>query len=194
MLTLANVLPAGAAKIRFHHWPTNRGWLRDSGPIFVRDLLGGGGLVALNWRFNGWAKYRELAMDDALPQRIAEATGAPRMRPDCGRSAESKRRMVLEGGSIDVNGRGACSPPRSACSARCSIVIPAWHAKRWKPPSGRSSACSKVMWLERGIAGDDTHGHVDDIARFVAPRTVLAAGNPTRRMQTTHPCARTCGA
>ncbi len=179
VLTLANVLPAGAAKIRFHHWPTNRGWLRDSGPIFVRDSVwdSGGGLVALNWRFNGWAKYRDWQKDAQLPQRIAEATGAPRIIPTR-TVGKSERPIVLEGGSIDVDGRGTMLTTAECLLSKVQCRNPGMAREELEAAFRQYLGVRKVIWLEGGIAGDDTHGHVDDIARFVAPRTVLAAWEP----------------
>ena len=103
LLTRTNVLPALAERIAFHQWPTNRGWLRDSGPIFVKNRAGK--VAVTNWKFNAWAKYNNWQLDDELPARVAALRGLPSFTAEVEGPAEW-RQMVLEGGSIDVNGRG----------------------------------------------------------------------------------------
>jgi agmatine deiminase len=171
-LTLANVLPGLKHRIAFHHWPTNRGWLRDSGPIFIKNKKG---KVALtDWRFNAWAKYRNWQLDNQLPGRIAELRGCPAFEA----SVEVKgreRQMVLEGGSIDVNGRGLLLTTEECLLSSVQQRNPGMTREEIEAALGRMLGIRKVLWLEHGIVGDDTHGHVDDIARFAGPRTVLAA-------------------
>ena len=111
VLHRANVLtesPEQAhSNIRFHRWPTNRGWLRDSGAIFLRRKRpeGGHDLAAADWRFNAWAKYKDWQLDDQLPAQISKLLRIPRYQPQIDLDGKPKR-IVLEGGSIDVNGRG----------------------------------------------------------------------------------------
>jgi agmatine deiminase len=172
ILTHANVLPALEASITFHQWPTNRGWLRDSGPIFVKDR---GGKVALtNWKFNGWAKYRNWKLDNTLPEKIAEVCECKQFDADIEAGGEL-RQMVLEGGSIDVNGRGLLLTTEECLLSPVQQRNPGMTRNEIEGALGRMLGVKKILWLERGITGDDTHGHVDDIARFVGPRTVLAA-------------------
>ncbi len=172
LLTHANVLPGLEARIAFHQWPTNRGWLRDSGPIFVRDKAGNVALT--NWKFNAWAKYKNWQLDNTLPEKIAEVRGC---RSFAARSklAAALRQMVLEGGSIDVNGRGLLLTTEECLLSPVQQRNPGMTREQIEAALGRMLGVKKVLWLERGIVGDDTHGHVDDIARFVGPRTVLAA-------------------
>jgi agmatine deiminase len=185
------VLPALESRIGFHRWPTNRGWLRDSGPIFVRGKAGGGtgnvaGNVAVtNWKFNAWAKYRNWQLDNTLPEKIAEARGCPafeaRMEAGDGYAAMDAApaagagQMVLEGGSIDVNGRGLLLTTEECLLSPVQQRNPGMSCEQIEAALGRMLGVKKVLWLERGIVGDDTHGHVDDIARFTGPRCVLAA-------------------
>jgi agmatine deiminase len=101
------ILKRAGAKIdqvSFHAWPTNRGWTRDSGPIFVRSAEGQVGLT--NWQFNGWAKYSDWHLDDQLPARVRELLGLSEWQPSVQNQDGAKYRVVLEGGSIDVNGAG----------------------------------------------------------------------------------------
>jgi agmatine deiminase len=163
------------ANLRFHRWPTNRGWTRDSGPIFVRDRSGE--VVITNWRFNGWAKYRNWQLDDQLPQRIAGLLGMSTVEPEWAAEG-SKRRVVLEGGSIDVNGRGLLLATEECLLSRTQQRNPGMSRKAIECVLGRFLGARKVLWLECGIAGDDTHGHVDDVARFVSANTVVAAVEP----------------
>ena len=189
ILTDTNVLPALETRIGFHRWPTNRGWLRDSGPIFVRDK---NGAVALtNWKFNAWAKYRNWQLDNTLPEKIAEVRGYPIFcatenarggyaATDAAPVADAGRQMVLEGGSIDVNGRGLLLTTEECLLSPMQQRNPGMTRDQIEAALSRMLGVKKVLWLERGIVGDDTHGHVDDIARFTGARTVLAAseGDP----------------
>jgi agmatine deiminase len=185
ILTHANVLPNLEPNIDFHHWPTNRGWLRDSGPIFVKDKAGGVALT--NWKFSAWAKYKNWQLDNTLPEKVAEARGygvfEAAVEVDGGGYAASGvapadgrvRQMVLEGGSIDVNGRGLLLTTEECLLSPVQQRNPGMTREQIEATLGRMLGVKKVLWLERGIVGDDTHGHVDDIARFVGVRTVLAA-------------------
>jgi agmatine deiminase len=156
---------ADLSRIDFFHVPTDRVWTRDSGAIFVRDAAGA--VAALDWQFNAWAKYPDWQRDDAVAGAIADALGVRSWRPESG-----GRRVVLEGGSIDVNGEGLL-----LTTEECLLDV----VQQRNPHMGRADyervfadylGVRKVLWLGRGIAGDDTHGHVDDLARFVGPRTV----------------------
>ena len=162
-------------RIEPRRYPTNRSWIRDAGPIFL-TRTGAPGVereVALvDWRFNAWAKYDNWSDDNRLPARIAGTLGLRRFTARTRRG----RRIVLEGGCIDVNGQGA------ALTTEECLLDPVVQVRN--PGLGRDDmervfhdhlGVDTVVWLGRGIAGDDTHGHVDDIARFVGPRTVVAA-------------------
>lgn len=151
--------------ITLYHCHTADAWLRDSGPIFLTPASGMAQSLALvDWRFNAWGnKYPEMLADDDLPRQIADLLGLPSFRPG----------IVLEGGSIDVNGRGSC-----LVTEQCLL-----HPTR-NPQMGRVDleralydylGVRHVIWLGQGIVGDDTDGHIDDIARFVNPTTVVCA-------------------
>ena len=165
------VVQAGAdpARVAFHDHPTDDAWCRDHGPIFVRN--GRTGEVAVtDWRFNAWGgKYRAYAHDNRIPDRVAGALGLRRFANP----------MVLEGGSIDVNGEGLLLTTES-----CLL-----NSNR-NPRLGREGieanlrsflGVSSVLWLGGGIEGDDTDGHVDDLARFFAPDGILIAVEPDGR-------------
>lgn len=154
---------ANAANVRFHRFPTNDAWCRDHGAIFVtREHDGAIEGRALNFGFNAWGgKYPPFDLDDAIPPQMAEALGVPCETVD----------MILEGGSIDVNGAGALltteqcllHPNRNPSLDRADIEA------RLRGTLG----VSQVIWLGDGIVGDDTDGHVDDLTRFVATDTVV---------------------
>jgi agmatine deiminase len=161
---LAARLPAGD-RIHLHELPTDDVWMRDIGPTFVRGDPGG--LIAIDWTFDAWGgKYPPWERDDAVASRIATLSGVSRIRPG----------LVLEGGAIDVDGEG------SLLATESTLLDP----KR-NPGLGRAElegrlhdllGVKHVLWLGEGIAGDDTDGHVDDIARFVGPGVVVHANEP----------------
>jgi agmatine deiminase len=164
------VVSAGVdlGRIRFHQIPTDRCWTRDYGPIFVKGSAGDVGL--LDWGFNAWAKYKNWQRDDAVPTRLAELLGMRYWVPKAG-----ERRVVLEGGSIDVNGAGMLLTTEECLLSDVQARNPGLGREDLEKVFAEYLGIRKVLWLGRGIAGDDTHGHVDDIARFVGPRTVVTA-------------------
>jgi agmatine deiminase len=147
---------------------TNRSWVRDSGPIFVTDP--GGNKVALDWGFNAWAKYPDWQLDDQLAGVIAGWLGVPAVRPTF-----AGRRVVLEGGGIDVNGRGLLLTTEEWLLSDVQQRNPGMTRADYEAVFAEYLGATKVLWLGRGIVGDDTHGHVDDITRFVNPNTVVTA-------------------
>jgi agmatine deiminase len=166
-------------RTQFHFWPTNRVWTRDSGPIFVRRDAKRGPVAATNWGFNAWAKYPDWKHDCRLPQRIAQDLGFKQFDVTARRSGVDLD-VVLEGGSIDVNGRGLMLTTEECQLSKVQQRNPALSRKDLEEIFGEYLGVDKVIWLGRGIAGDDTHGHVDDIARFVAADIVLAVVEPGR--------------
>lgn len=158
---------------------TNRSWIRDSGPIFVvrpasrrRD-----GVAITDWRFNGWARYRAWQRDNLLPRHLARRLRLRRFAATH-RVHGTDRPVVLEGGSVDVNGSGLL-----LTTEECQLS----SVQARNPGVGREAleqlfcdylGVRKVLWLGSGVVGDDTHGHVDDVARFVSPSVVVAATEP----------------
>jgi agmatine deiminase len=163
--------------VRFHHWRTDRVWTRDSGPIFVRN---GKNLAATNWGFNGWAKYPNHKNDDLLPDHIGEFLGLQEFAPAVIKGGKIHP-VVLEGGSIDVNGRGTMLTTEECLLSTKQQRNPALGRKDLEQVFAKYLGIGNVVWLGRGIEGDDTHGHVDDISRFVAPRSVLTVIEPNKR-------------
>ena len=156
--------------LRFHRWPTNRVWTRDSGCTFA---VGNSSLHAIKWRFNAWAKYSNWQRDDKIGSCMAKATNAKEIRP-----LFKEDRVVLEGGSIDVNGRGTLITTEECLLSKIQQRNPRMKRKDYEAVFAQQLGIRNVIWLESGIAGDDTHGHVDDITRFVAPDTVVTVIEP----------------
>ncbi len=198
--------------IRFHHWPTDRGWVRDSGCIFVDAEPGfarldsrepnlrlskgrlslhknregheftratkgpkrrgasapEGGLVAINFRFNAWAKYSNWRHDDKIGELMSLATHSQEIRP-----LHRGSRVVLEGGSIDVNGCGTLLTTEECLLSKVQQRNPGMVRKDYEKAFAEYLGAPHVIWLGKGISGDDTHGHVDDLARFVAADTIV---------------------
>ena len=166
-------------QVSFHRWPTDRGWTRDSGPIFVRNAKG---QVALtNWRFNAWAKYDDWHLDDKLPGRVTKLLGCPHWQPAVQNQNGTKCQVVLEGGSIDVNGAGLLLTTEECLLSEVQQRNPGLSREQLERVFHDFLGIDQVIWLGRGIAGDDTHGHVDDIARFARPATIVAAVEPDTR-------------
>ena len=169
------------ARVDTHLVPTNRSWIRDSGPIFVvRDHGARRTVVATDWRFTGWSRYRAHQLDDALPCAIAHRLGMERIEV-----CEGGARVVLEGGSIDVNGEGLLLTTESCLLGSVQPRNPGLSRETIERVLGRTLGITQVLWLPGGIgdttlAGDDTHGHVDNLARFVGPSTVVVAVAPKR--------------
>lgn len=173
-------------KVRLHLWPTDRVWTRDSGPILVRN--GTGQVAATDWRFNAWAKYPDWHLDDQLPARAAEQLGVPSWQPTIDFGGE-QRRLVLEGGSIDTNGQGILLTTEECLLSEVQQRNPGVSREQLERAFKDYLGIEQVIWLGRGIAGDDTHGHVDDISRFVAPSTIVTAVEPNTRDANNEPLA-----
>jgi agmatine deiminase len=157
-------------RISFHRWRTDRVWTRDSGCIFLTpsEDQADSGLLALHFQFNAWAKYSNYQRDEDNGERMATAAGARVVQPFSG-----KRRVVLEGGSIDVNGRGTLLTTEECLLSTIQQRNPSMDRVAYEQLFADYFGAQSVIWLDSGIAGDDTHGHVDDITRFVAPNTVV---------------------
>jgi len=194
--------------LTFFHVPTDRGWMRDSGPIAVvvpKDESGAGvpsqaakfsgnlapadqsGIllwtplaidapngsappsgVLLHFEFNGWAKYGDHKKDARVVALANRKLRRPLLVPE-----HKKRRVVLEGGAIDVNGRGTMLTTEECLLSQVQSRNPGYTKYDYAQVFKKYLGVTNVLWLRQGIAGDDTHGHVDDLARFVDPKTVV---------------------
>ena len=167
---------ANLDRVSFHLWPTNRGWTRDSGPIFIKNTSGQ--VAITDWRFNAWAKYSDWQLDDRIPARVAELLGLPAWEPAVRLADGASQRLVLEGGSIDTNGAGLLLTTEECLLSEIQQRNPGVSRAQLEQAFSDFLGIDHAIWLGRGIAGDDTHGHIDDIARFVGPTTIVAAVEP----------------
>jgi len=203
-----------SSNIRFHSWPTNRIWLRDSGSIFLKRSAGAparernaaqnmaveheregheftrvtrsskearalapeGTLLAAKFRFNAWAKYSNWRYDEKIGSLMAKASGVQELRP-----LSKDMRIVLEGGSIDVNGAGTILTTEECLLSKVQERNPHMSRVHYEKAFADCLGAPYTIWLGRGIFGDDTHGHVDDLTRFVAKDTVVTMVEPNAK-------------
>jgi agmatine deiminase len=177
--TLLARVAVDPSRVDFVRVRTDRVWTRDSCPLFVRDAAG---IVAMtNWKFNGWAKYPNHLKDDAINDQLAPLLGMKQWKPCAGEGTgegAGARRLVLEGGSIDVNGAGTLLTTEECLLSPIQARNPGMTREELERALCDYLGVRKILWLGEGIAGDDTHGHVDDLARFTDARTVAIASEP----------------
>ncbi len=152
--------------VSFFRVPTDRVWTRDSGPIFVKSKQGKE--IGLDWKFNAWAKYSNHLRDNEVPKRLAKKLGFQRLEPKF-----KDRRVVLEGGAIDGNGGGALLTTEECLLSAKQMRNAGFTRADYEQLFAEFLGIRKVIWLNRGIEGDDTHGHIDDLARFVGPHMIV---------------------
>jgi agmatine deiminase len=191
---------AGSVNVCFHRWRTNRGWTRDFAPLFVKRDDKPGAIGAVNFRFNAWAKYPDWPLDQRASEQMVSYLKLPTWSPVAHAGARVPQarvpqarvpqRVVLEGGSIDVNGCGLLLTTEECLLSETQQRNPGLSRKDLERLFADYLGVEKVLWLERGIAGDDTHGHIDDIARFVAADTMVTAVERERNDANYEPLAR----
>jgi agmatine deiminase len=159
--------------VSLHVVPTDRVWLRDSAPTCVHDAEGR--VALLNWGFNAWAKYDNWAQDAEVGRAIERVTGLPRHEP---RRPDTGDRVVLEGGGIEVNGRGLVMVTEEWLLSDVQVRNPGMRRADYERVFADWLGAPRTIWLGESCAGDDTHGHVDDVARFVDAETVVLAFEP----------------
>lgn len=159
-----------AKAYRFHRRRTDRSWLRDSGPTGVHDAAGN--VVWLNWAFNAWAKYDNFGDDSRVGAAIAEATSIARVEPTRPNGAG---RLVLEGGGIETDGAGTLLVTEEWLLSDVQVRNAGLDRAAYERAFHEWLGIAKTIWLGEGCVGDDTHGHVDDIARFTPSGVVLLA-------------------
>ena len=169
-----HVLRRSGARVHnteFFNIQTDRSWCRDYCPIFLRDTTEK--LIVSDWIFNGWAKYDNYHLDNSVPAQIAERLGLPAIEPG----------IVLEGGSIDVNGAGALLATEECLLSPVQARNPQLDRRGLEQVFEQFLGVKETIWLKRGIEGDDTHGHVDDLARFVDANTVVLVEDERDRFE-----------
>jgi len=161
---------ADVRRVEFVLHPTNRGWTRDSGPVFVRRRTAGASETAIvHFHFNAWAKYSDWRKDRRVPE-----TAAKLLDKRLFRARHQGSDFVLEGGGIDVNGRGTLLTTEECyLDPKTQVRNPGLGRREFESTLREYLGVSNVLWLGGGVVGDDTHGHVDDICRFVNPGTVV---------------------
>ena len=159
-----------ADRVRLHLVPTDRVWLRDSAPTGV--LTSTGEVVLVNWAFNGWAKYDNWQRDLEIGAAIASVTNLSRVKP---RRPDSSDRVVLEGGGIEVNGDGLMLVTEEWLLSDVQVRNPGLGRAEYEALFRDWLGIRHTIWLGEGCIGDDTHGHIDDIARFVSRDTIVLA-------------------
>jgi agmatine deiminase len=173
--------------VRFHRQSTNRVWLRDSGAIFVNASFGAGafarerkghspGLLAVNFRFNAWAKYSNFSHDQKIGSLMSTVAHVEEIRPQSRNTP-----VILEGGSIDVNGQGTILTTEECLLSKVQQRNPGMTRKDYEKVFADYLGAPHTIWLGKGIFGDDTHGHVDDLTRFVTPDTVVTMIESNRK-------------
>ncbi len=162
-----------ADRVRLHTVPTDRVWRRDSGPTGAIDAAGR--VVWLNWAFNGWAKYDNWSRDRGVGAAVATVTGLARLEP---RRPDTGERLVLEGGGIEVNGRGLMMVTEEWLTSDVQVRNPGLGPRDYERLFAEWLGIRHTIWLGEGCVGDDTHGHVDDVARFVSADTIVVAVEP----------------
>ena len=161
---------ADLGKVEWITHATNRGWTRDSGPIFVRRRRGRGSETAIvHFHFNAWAKYRNWQKDRRVPEKAAQVLGKALIHAEC-----NGRPFVIEGGGIEVNGQGTLLTTEECyLDPKIQVRNPGLGREEIETTLRRYLGVSNIFWLRCGPIGDDTHGHIDDICRFVNPGTVV---------------------
>jgi agmatine deiminase len=161
---------ADAGRVEFIVCPTNRGWTRDSGPVFVKRTKGADSETAIvHFHFNGWAKYSDWQKDRRVPEIAAKRLGKRLFH-----AQSNGRDFVLEGGGVDVNGYGTLLTTEECyLDPKIQVRNPGLDRQQIETTLKEYLGVSNIFWLGSGIAGDDTHGHVDDICCFVNSKTVV---------------------
>jgi agmatine deiminase len=157
-------------RVRLHIVPTDRVWLRDSAPTGVLDRSGE--LVWLNWAFNAWAKYDNWSQDAQIGTAMAAMTSRRRVEPQ---RADGRGRIVLEGGGIEVNGDGLMLVTEEWLLSDVQVRNPGLTREDYEQIFTDWLGIRQTIWLGEGCVGDDTHGHIDDVARFVDLSTIVLA-------------------
>ncbi len=157
---------ADLSNIDFFIIKTDRGWLRDSSPFFINEKKM---LTAVDFKFNAWAKYNNHKLDDIIPQFISNKFNLKKVTAEY-----NGQQVVLEGGAVDTNGKGTLiTTEECLLDKKVQVRNPGFEIEDYEKIFNKYLGISNVIWLGKGIAGDDTHGHVDDLCRFVNHNTVV---------------------
>jgi len=158
-----------SSRYRLHIVPNDRVWLRDSAPTFVYDS---DRIELVNWRFNGWAKYENHERDEKIGEAVGRITGLSR---SMARRPDDKSWMVLEGGGIETDGEGTMLVTEEWLLTDVQVRNPGLSREGYETAFAEYLGITETIWLGEGCVGDDTHGHIDDIARFTPTGKILLA-------------------
>ena len=180
---------AGGAlrKIQFHTCPTNRSWTRDTGPIFVKTKCKTKkeSTAIVHFHFNGWAKYKNWRKDARIPEIAAGWLRKPLFHAQAG-----GRPFTVEGGGIEVNGRGTLLTIEECyLHSKVQVRNPGLGRPEIEATLKNYLGATNIFWLAKGAQGDDTHGHIDDVCRFVNPKTLVLVREPNPRDKNYRPLA-----
>jgi agmatine deiminase len=181
---------ADIRRVQFIMHPTNRGWTRDSGPIFVKRQKAEGRMkkgetAIVHFHFNAWAKYDDWQKDRRVPETAAKLLGKHLFNAEFG-----GKDFVLEGGGIDVNGRGTLLTTEECyLDPKVQVRNPGLGRREIDETLKKYLGMRNILWLVAGPVGDDTHGHIDDICRFVNPKTLVLIKETNRMDRNYHPLA-----
>ncbi|WP_228237293.1 agmatine/peptidylarginine deiminase [Allomuricauda sp. M10] len=166
VLDLLKTAHVNVDKVSFIIHKTNRSWMRDSGPIIVKN---GKERKALNFNFNGWAKYSNYKLDRHVPEKVSQFLNVPLEQVKY-----KGKPVVLEGGAIDVNGKGTLiTSEECLLDQKVQVRNPGFTKEDYEAIFKEYLGITNTIWLGDGIKGDDTHGHIDDLARFVNENTIV---------------------
>jgi len=174
-------------KIKFVTHPTNRGWTRDTGPIFVKSETGDrkSETAIVHFHFNGWAKYDNWRKDTKVPQAAAKLLGKKLFHAEC-----DGKPFVIEGGGIELNGRGTLiSTEECYLDPKIQVRNPGLGKKEIETTLKNYLGVKNIFWLAKGPKGDDTHGHIDDICRFVNAKTLVLVREKNSKDENYQPLA-----
>ena len=160
--------------IKLIHCKTDRSWVRDSLPIFLK--IKKNKKILSNWEFNAWAKYKNFKKENKNYLKIKNVTKIKIIKPKL-----KKKKIVLEGGSIDVNGNGLLLTTKQCLLSKIQQRNKGFKTKDYENIFKKFLGINRVIWLNNGIEGDDTHGHIDDIARFVSKNKIFIAKEFNKR-------------
>jgi agmatine deiminase len=175
---------ANLRRVEFVAHPTNRGWTRDSGPIFVRRKQKSRSETAIaHFHFNAWAKYKDWQKDRRVPE-----TAAKLLRKQLFHAQHAGKHFVIEGGGIEVNGKGTLLTTEECyLDPKVQVRNPGLGRSKIEETLKKYLGVTNVLWLVAGPVGDDTHGHIDDICRFVNPRTLVLIRESNSKDENYHP-------
>lgn len=179
IINLLNKFSHKLSNINFHSISTNRIWLRDSGPIFlINDKTKK--KIMLNFKFNAWSKYKDYRKDNNINNKLSKLIKIKKINPLVKINKKHKQ-LVLEGGAIDVNGKGSILLTKECLLSKVQERNPGITKSILEKTLMKYLNVKNFVWLNKGIKGDDTHGHIDDISRFVSKNTIMTAVENNKR-------------